>query len=649
MAPPFMAPRNPEYKVFAPGDLSAFFFLFFDNMSSLVAILGVMASTIPAIATGLGDPYLEIVPDQTLFPNVTVTSYMTAYQDRIWKRSCPGIAVALCFGNLWYAWMAMKLAGHEKRTDVTALPYGINTPAGFISAWNVMLPIAGSLLNTNKNSDGQVTISAADWADKCWQSACAVTFLGGIFEICGSLYDIRPHFSKAALYSPVVAVGFVWLALVPVAEYWAKEPIIGIFPMLMVFTFFFARTYKFKAAVAGGGFFIALVGMILKWSKAGKYLGDHDYLKEQVEKAAEDYAGENQMFNAFPLGYWDDVDKFVAVVFPVALQSFVETMENVEAATANGDEYNLREAMIVDGAGTCLGAFCGAVLPTTVYIGHKMHKDAGAHAGYSILNAICYFFIFMIGLFPLVESIVDPISINLILMAVGLAICQQAVEISAPRHFPALAIGIMCLVCDWGTLNANATHVGIHNMAAGGGIMVSLILPQIICDLIDNRYMRATVFCCIGAFCSIFGIMHGMNPVSMGDTEPSAWPMGGDGDMVVKGQLTVAKWDNKPGWTKLDPRSIANFGPPNLCAQPPEFRVDQETAQGTPSDGMNEGWRFAVAYTMAAAFCLVHVGLQKMGLTKEAVMDNGINPHWAGYTGGAEEPKKEVEVSATSA
>tara|TARA_B110001452_G_scaffold264611_1_gene267882 strand:- start:1995 stop:2207 length:213 start_codon:yes stop_codon:yes gene_type:complete len=69
---------------------------------------------------------------------------------------------------------------------------------------------------------------------------------------------------------------------------------------------------------------------------------------------------------------------------------------------------------------------------------------------------------------------------------------------------------------------------------------------------------------------------------------------------------------------------------------------------------MNEGWRFAVAYTMAAAFCLVHVGLQKMGLTKEAVMDNGVNPAWSGYAGSAVAPpgaakEKEVEVSTTSA
>lgn len=75
-------------------------------------------------------------------------------------------------------------------------------------------------------------------------------------------------------------------------------------------------------------------------------------------------------------------------------------MENVEAAAAEGDEYNLREAMIVDGVGTCIGAFFGSVIPTTVYIGHKRHKVIGAHAGYSILNALLYFILFNVGLFP---------------------------------------------------------------------------------------------------------------------------------------------------------------------------------------------------------------------------------------------------------
>ena len=49
-----------------------------------------------------------------------------------------------------------------------------------------------------------------------------------------------------------------------------------------------------------------------------------------------------------------------------ALASFLETIENVEAAELGGDSYNVHEAMLCDGLGTMFGAICGATIPTTV-------------------------------------------------------------------------------------------------------------------------------------------------------------------------------------------------------------------------------------------------------------------------------------------
>jgi hypothetical protein len=79
------------------------------------------------------------------------------------------------------------------------------------------------------------------------------------------------------------------------------------------------------------------------------------------------------------------------IAVPIAIQSFVETMENVEAACSVGDHYPLMECMLVDGFGTLLGAVMGCPLPTTVYIGHTRHKAIGASGGYSLLNAATFF------------------------------------------------------------------------------------------------------------------------------------------------------------------------------------------------------------------------------------------------------------------
>ena len=66
-----------------------------------------------------------------------------------------------------------------------------------------------------------------------------------------------------------------------------------------------------------------------------------------------------------------------------------------------GDAYNMREMMVVDGLGTCIGALFGSFLPTTVYLGHPIHKKYGATAGYSILNAVVFFTVLNAGIYPL--------------------------------------------------------------------------------------------------------------------------------------------------------------------------------------------------------------------------------------------------------
>src|SRR5437867_13176521 len=47
------------------------------------------------------------------------------------RRILPGAAASLVLGNLFYAWQARGLARRERREDVTALPFGINTVSLF--------------------------------------------------------------------------------------------------------------------------------------------------------------------------------------------------------------------------------------------------------------------------------------------------------------------------------------------------------------------------------------------------------------------------------------------------------------------------------------------------------------------------------------
>jgi AGZA family xanthine/uracil permease-like MFS transporter len=551
---PWLQPIKRDYVWFQRGDLDSFPALFFDNLSSLLGIFSVMI----------------FVPFIAFFNGATITpAHAIAFGNEVFGRVGPGVAISLAFGNIWYSWMAWKLAGYEDRQDVTALPYGINTPAGFVMAFSVILPLCFKY---------QAIVDPDEFAFRVWAGACSANFIGGIFEVAGFWLGnlIRNNTTKAALYAPIAAVGFVYLGLAPVIAV-GSEPIIGILPLALCFTGFFANKgkgmYKFPAALL-----IFTIGTVLKWAGAGRYQGSRAAQADAVVSAWNGFAGKNDILPGRSLEGMADAADFISIVFPVALQSFIETMENVEAAAHKGDHYNVMEAMVVDGLGTMVGALFGSTIPTTVYIGHARHKLIGARATYSLLNAATYFVLLMSGIFPTIYSIIDPISIGCILIFVGLMIVQQSFEVSARRHYPALCIGIFMLITDLMKNNSGDTSPGVLNLSAGGGIMASLVITQIVCDLTDARFDRAMVVTFIAILFAEFGIMHGNNAIDI------------NGDSLVQGEVTVS-FNENPVYTA----------------------------------GRNEGWRFAVAYSMLFVFCAFHyVGQKYFGWFPPPVLDNGV-------------------------
>lgn len=97
------------YPWFKREDIDGFFALFQNNLANFVLIAVSM--------TAMG------------FPGSIV-----------YGRVIPGVAMAVLFGNLYYARMAEKLAAKENRSDVTALAYGVSTPVMFIYLFAVLRP-----------------------------------------------------------------------------------------------------------------------------------------------------------------------------------------------------------------------------------------------------------------------------------------------------------------------------------------------------------------------------------------------------------------------------------------------------------------------------------------------------------------------------
>src|SRR5438045_89550 len=95
------------------GDVNAFFGLMLDNVAVMVLLVGTLC--LPA--------------DQSHFqPGFVLT------------RMIPGTALGVLLGDLVYTYLAFRLARRTGRSDVTAMPLGLDTPSTFAVALLVLLP-----------------------------------------------------------------------------------------------------------------------------------------------------------------------------------------------------------------------------------------------------------------------------------------------------------------------------------------------------------------------------------------------------------------------------------------------------------------------------------------------------------------------------
>src|ERR1700759_465596 len=133
MAATVSADINSRLKWFTAGDVDGFFGLFFSGFPDLLLIVG--------LAPVCGFP-LDFVAGRIL----------------------PGAAISILAGNLFYAWQARRLAHRDGRSDVTAIPFGINTPTIFAYVFLIMGPIY------QRTHD----------ADLAWQAGVFASLLSGI-------------------------------------------------------------------------------------------------------------------------------------------------------------------------------------------------------------------------------------------------------------------------------------------------------------------------------------------------------------------------------------------------------------------------------------------------------------------------------------
>ena len=444
----------------------------------------------------------------------------------------PGAAVSVLLGNLFYAWQARRLSAAEGRTDVTALPYGINTVSLFAYIFLVMLPV-----KLGAQSNGASEAQAAELA---WQVGLAACFVSGLMELAGSLVAerIRRATPRAALLATLAGIAISFIAIDFAIRLFAL-PLVAFLPLAMILTTYFAGV-RMPLGIPGGAWALLLGGASAWLLFAGGW--PHTPVDSaKVADAADTVGlylpvpviGDLVAGLTSPLAY----QYLIPVMLPMGLFNILGSLQNIESAEAEGDAYPTRPSLAVNGAGSLAAAAFGSCFPTTIYIGHPGWKRLGARAGYSILNGIFFTVLALFGLTALLAAVIPVEAGIAIVLWIGVVITAQAFQATDDRHASAVAVGLFPAIAAWGallvtkTLGAAGSVAGDRTLAeqvlaapaafqeAGlnlpglealsqGFMLTCLVWTAISAHLIDRRFGSAAAWALIGAILAFFGFMH---------------------------------------------------------------------------------------------------------------------------------------------
>jgi AGZA family xanthine/uracil permease-like MFS transporter len=471
--------RNPWFRA---GDVNAFFALMFDNVANLVILVAILVGAFK-------------------FP-----------RDLVLHRIVPGTAVGVLVGDLIYAWMARRLASRTGRSDVTAMPLGLNAPSVFGMSFAVL---------------GPAYLATGD-AILAWKIGMAVTVLMGLFKLGLSLSGnaVRSVVPRAGLLGSIAGAGLALIAFLPLLKVVAS-PIVG-FVALGVILLTFVAGVRLPWGLPGA-FVSALLAVALHYLLIA--LG----LASGVAAAAPSSTAELRLAVPWPslefLGGLSLAWFYLPIALPFAVMTIIGGIDNTESAAAAGDEYDTRGILATEGFCTFVAGLCGGVVESTPYIGHPAFKKMGAGAGYAIATALFVGLGGMLGYLPLLVDWIPAAAVAPILIYIGLEVLAQGMLATPPRHAFAVALAVLPSVAflvslEMGSVVAAAGSAlsslsgdlgdtfRAARLLGNGFIVTALLWGAATAELIDRRFRRSALYFFAAAVLCLFGVIH--SPTAQG-------------------------------------------------------------------------------------------------------------------------------------
>lgn len=458
------------------GEVTAFLALFFDNVGTMIFFSAILIFTFNYPA------------------------------DIILTRMIPGTAVGIFLGDLIYTWLAIRLARKTGRTDVTAMPLGIDTPSTIGIAYAVLGP---AWLATN---DATLT----------WQIGMATLFMIGVVKIIVSFFGsfIQRILPTAGLLGSLAGVGLLLLGFLPLLEIFSA-PVVGLAALGLVFAALFARLHPVGRL---NGVLAAVVFGTAAHVALGYFGLTADFKVPSLALHFSLPTPSIGFLQALPQSL-----QYLTLAVPFGILTIIGGINNTESARLAGDNYRTRDILLTEAFTSLAASFFGGVAQTTPYIGHPAYKKMGARWAYTLATGLCVGVGSTIGLLSLFVDTIPRAVIAPILIFIGFEIVHQAYRESPAAHSPAVSFAFLPVIASLVMiilgqfigaseirLDALPPHLQtMHatlSMLANGFIVTGLLWGSLLAFLIDRKTKHAACAAAVCGALTLFGIIHSVLP-----------------------------------------------------------------------------------------------------------------------------------------
>jgi adenine/guanine/hypoxanthine permease len=468
-----------------PGDINGFLGLVVDNLSVLALLAAVLIG-----AYGL--------PAEIVF-----------------TKMFPGTALGVLVGDLVYTGLAVKLARRTGRSDVTAMPFGIDTP----STIGMALLVLGPAFAKFRAAGLDPTTAGLN----TWYLGMAATASMGVIKLILSFAGrtVRRAIPMAGLLGSLAGIGLTLIGFFPMVDLF-QFPLVGLLTLGLVL---YALVAKGPVPLRMPGVLFAVLAGTLVYYAAGHF----GLLGSAIPPPSLP-----TLRLAFPhpdpgiLRGFANLGEYLPLIIPFALLTVVGGVNNTESARVAGDDYDVRSILLAEAAATLLAGVAGGVAQTTPYIGHPAFKEMGARSGYTLLTGVFVGLGGMLGFLANLIEVVPLAALAPILVFLALNITSQAftavparhtlaiaisffpslarlltIELSDPRFVPPQRFGELMAANDHG-LPALAVIVALGN----GFIITATLWAAIVVEMSERKLRSAALYSAVAGALCFFGIIH---------------------------------------------------------------------------------------------------------------------------------------------